>query len=227
MGGYLQGQRRLDLAVRAYETAFQFGRINPLVWHLDEITAIAAVCWARVLALQDCAEQALAVLQLAVKRDENTPRLARALIDLYIEQGRRDDALSQLEHLPIAPADRPALASAIRGAAIASQKNWIGARAYLQSAYDAGCCDPICFRWLGATLVNVGQIAEAAELFEHWRNLQPADAEPRRLLAALPRAKAANGAAPSARKRSRIDAASGGGDSALLARRASEGAAAQ
>jgi tetratricopeptide (TPR) repeat protein len=203
MGGYLQGQGRIDLALRAYETAFQFGRVNPLVWHLDEITAIAAVCWARALLQQEDSEQALAVLQLAVKRDGHTPRLARAMIDIYIEQARREDALAQLEHLAIAADARSALASAIRGACVASQKNWIGARAYLQSAYDAGCHDMICFRWLCATLMNLDQIDHAREVAEHWQQLYPTDAQPQQLLAATP---APSPAKPAHRRHSRIDA---------------------
>ncbi|MBM4001902.1 MAG: glycosyltransferase, partial [Planctomycetes bacterium] len=46
MGGYLQSQGRLDLAVRAYQTAHQYGQVQPESWHLNEIREIATCCHA-------------------------------------------------------------------------------------------------------------------------------------------------------------------------------------
>ena len=47
MGHCLQGRRRSELAVRAFEAAVKFGKINPAVWHLAWWKELAAVCLTR------------------------------------------------------------------------------------------------------------------------------------------------------------------------------------
>ena len=53
MGHCLQGRRRPELAVRAFEAAVKFGKINPAVWHLAWWKELAAVCLARAQQSQD------------------------------------------------------------------------------------------------------------------------------------------------------------------------------
>jgi tetratricopeptide (TPR) repeat protein len=53
MGHCLQGRRRPELAVRAFEAAVKFGKINPAVWHLAWWRELAAVCLTRAQQLQD------------------------------------------------------------------------------------------------------------------------------------------------------------------------------
>ena len=50
LGGYLQNKEHLDLACRAYETAFQHGQVHPQVWHLIDIEEVATICYVLVFA---------------------------------------------------------------------------------------------------------------------------------------------------------------------------------
>jgi tetratricopeptide (TPR) repeat protein len=52
MGGYLQAQGRLDLAIRAYQTADQFGQVTPEVWHLSGLREVVAASLLAALELQ-------------------------------------------------------------------------------------------------------------------------------------------------------------------------------
>ena len=140
MGGYLQADGRLDLAIRSYQTAYSYGHVNPLVWHLDEITTIAATCLS--VALQSTGEEdaALDVLQKAVERDGHLPRLHRALLEIHIKHGRKDAALQQLEYFADEE-NAEQLALAVEGACLASQRNWASAHDLLQRAYADSCRD--------------------------------------------------------------------------------------
>jgi tetratricopeptide (TPR) repeat protein len=190
MGGYLQAEGRVDLAQRAYQTAFQFGRVNPLVWHLGEITAIAAICWSATLQQEQPAE-AIKILKSAIARDGASPRLARAAMDLHIQLCQGDEALRCIDHLGIDKETQTLLRSAIRGACLARAQNWAGARGYLQTAYDAGCRDIACLRWLTTVQLALAQGESARKVLREWQRLYPRDAEAQRMSAALEETKAA------------------------------------
>ena len=87
LGGYLQGQGRLDLALRAYQTAWEHGKVNPLVWHLDAIQEIAAVCLAAAHQLADRQDDARRVLRQAAEDHPKSERVRSALLDLEIKLG--------------------------------------------------------------------------------------------------------------------------------------------
>jgi tetratricopeptide (TPR) repeat protein len=184
MGGYLQAEGRIDLAQRAYQTAFQFGRVNPLVWHLGEITAIAAICWSATLQ-EDHPAEAIKILKDAIARDGASPRLARAAMDLHIQLCQGDEALRCIDHLNIDKETQTLLRSAIRGACLARAQNWAGARGYLQTAYDASCRDVACLRWLTTVQLALAQTEAARKVLREWQRLYPRDAEAQRMLAAL------------------------------------------
>jgi tetratricopeptide (TPR) repeat protein len=177
MGGYLQRQGRLDLAARSYETAFRFGHVRPHVWHVGVIKEIAAVCCGLALQLEKKDELALGVLQQGVTENPDSERIRRQLLGLYIKQGLREEALWQLEQLPERPEPIEAMRSAVRGACLASQENWAPATAYLRTAYEGGCHDVLCLRWLTVTLLNQQLTGEAADVIQAWREIDPYDAE--------------------------------------------------
>jgi tetratricopeptide (TPR) repeat protein len=184
MGGYLQAEGRVDLAQRAYQTAFQFGRVNPLVWHLGEITSIAAICWSATLQ-QESPGEAIKILKQAIARDGASPRLARTAMDLHIQLCQGDEALRCIDHLGIDKETQTLLRSAIRGACLARAQNWAGARGYLQTAYDAGCRDVACLRWLTTVQLALAQSEAARKVLREWQRLYPRDVEAQRMLAVL------------------------------------------
>jgi tetratricopeptide (TPR) repeat protein len=182
MGGYLQTQGRIDLACRAYQTAYQHGEVDPQTWHLDEINDIAAVCYSLSLQLQNNDELALRSLEEALDANPDSDRIRRQLTELYIKQRRREKAIDTADRLPQPEALRDSLHSAIRGACLASQNNWPAAKAYLKAAYRAGCRDPICLRWYTMTLLTVGDSEEASTVIDEWRRIDPANIEMHRYL---------------------------------------------
>ena len=203
MGGYLQSQGRVDLACRAYETAYQHGQIDPRTWHLDEIRDIAAVCYSLALQLQNKAELALSSLEQALATNPGSERIRRQLTELYIRQCHRERAIETAEQLPQPEALRESLRSAVRGACLASQDNWPAAKAYLQAAYQAGCRDPLCLRWYTITLLTTGDKPTACSVIQRWQEADPTSAEVHRYLerAASP----SSGAASTAHSSVRID----------------------
>ena len=185
MGGYLQSQDRLDLASRAYQAAFHFGRVNTEVWHLDEIREISAVCMCLSLQLQKRHDEARAALEEALASHEQSLRLRRMLIDLHIHNGRGDEAIRHVDRLPADSSEREALRSAVRGACLAVRKDWISALAHLKRAYSAGCLDPICLRWLTVTLLSTGDHVLAKTVLLQWGRLEPENAEVEKYLATI------------------------------------------
>ncbi|MCA9269666.1 MAG: glycosyltransferase [Planctomycetales bacterium] len=185
MGGYLQGQGRADLAARSYQTAFEFGRVNPLVWHMEEVTAIAAVCWSLSLQIQEQNSQAMDVLQAAIARDAELPRVRQAMLDLAIKSGDVQRALNLVEVMPMDAQDRGHLLSAARGACLASEKNFGEAAPYLQAAYDAGCRHVVCLRWLTVTAMALGRQQFAVEVLQAWLEARPGDPEPQAAIDSL------------------------------------------
>ena len=63
---------------------------------------------------------------------------------------------------------RDLLRGVIRGACLAAQKNWVAARPYLQTAYDTGCRDLLCLRWLGVTLFASNDFPAAEPVLRQW-----------------------------------------------------------
>jgi tetratricopeptide (TPR) repeat protein len=190
LGGYLQREGRTDLATRSYETAYRFGQVNPETWHLQEIAPFAAVCYSAALQLSGQDERAYEVLTEAVERDPDSLRLHRQIMELHIKHGRTEDALAQLEKWPAQPSRVEALRTAVRGASLAGQKNWPAARSYLQTAFAAGCRDVVCLRWLSVTLLSVGETGQAETVLREWLEIDPANVEPQRYLAAVETARA-------------------------------------
>ncbi|MFV1968634.1 MAG: glycosyltransferase [Pirellulaceae bacterium] len=96
MGGHLHAQGRADLALKAYQTAYKYGQVNPVVWHVDEIREIAAICYSIALQADNRPEEALAILEEAREASPSCGRLRRHLLESYVKRGDRDQALRQL-----------------------------------------------------------------------------------------------------------------------------------
>ena len=60
---------------------------------------------------------------------------------------------------------------------MASQKNWQAARPYLQTAYDAGCRDVLCLRWLAITQFACGDFGAAEPVLRQWLAVSPGNSE--------------------------------------------------
>lgn len=203
MGGYLQSVGRLDLARKTYQTAYDYGKINPEVWHVGEVREIAAICYSLVLQIENNLPVAQRVLEEALAESPDCVRLQRHLMELHVKQGNTDQALAQVDRLPATTANREALRSAVRGAGFAAQGNWIAGKAYLSAGYAAGCRDPFCLRWLTVTLLAAGETDAARAYLDEWIACEPNNAEAHKYQQAISTA-AASDAAP---RPWRIDAA--------------------
>ncbi len=225
IGGYLQAEGRLDLAMRSYETAYNHGQVDPESWHVPDIREIAAVCWSLTLQLQDQDEAALAVLEQALKQTlqqgGGAIRIRRHSIDLYIKHNRRQQALAQIDQLPADTPHREALRSAVRGACLAAKQDWPAALTYLQTAHQAGCRDIICLRWLAITLMAMGNSAAAEEILRQWNAVDPRSSELHTYMSAVGAAPAPPERIPAFQavqqsRRLRIDAAAVAAGTAIL-----------
>jgi len=203
MGGYLQAQGQTELAMQSYQTAHLHGQVNPSVWHVGEVHEIAAICYSLMLQMLGRDAEALQVIDDALTARGNSVRLRRHLIELLIKLGRRDTALQQVNELPGDFPNRDALRSAIRGACLAAANNWIAAKAYLNTAYRAGCRDPICLRWFATTLLAAGEVDDARPIVEQWTQIEPTNATAQQFQAALQNSPSQ---APAPPKQVRIDA---------------------
>ena len=185
MGGYLQSLDRLELAARSYETAFRFGQINPSAWHLDEVREISATCWSLALQLQEKDSDAQTALEEALSSNESSLRLRRLILDLHVKHGRTEEAMDHFKKLPESVPDRDALGLALGGACLAAQQQWEDALSQLSAAYQNGCRDPLCLRWLLVTHCHHHNVAAARAIVEEWTRLDPSNAEIARFLEML------------------------------------------
>ena len=185
LGGYLQAQGKLNLASQAYLTAFKFGQVNPIVWHVGDIREMAAVCHSLTLQLLQQPENAVQFLESVLADDPRSTRLRRRLIDIFILQGNREAALAHAGSLPASTPHLEAFRSAIRGACFAVQQNLIAAKAYLNAGYAHGCRDPICLKWLSLCLISAGETSAARPIVDEWKRIEPRNPEVDKLLAVL------------------------------------------
>ncbi len=186
MGNFLQASGRLELAIRAFETAVQCGELQPSLWHLADIEDVAVACWAATLQLQNRVDQAKQLLEDALHERPESIRIRRQLIELYIRQQNRDQAVSHVEQLPPAFPQPQAFANAVRGACLALGGEWVAAEAYLETAYEEGCRDPICLRSLAHTFLQLEKPALARNVLSDWFQIDPDDEEIVRLAGQLP-----------------------------------------
>jgi len=184
MGGYLQSQGRLDLAERSFDTAVTYGQVDLATWHLSEIAEMGAICLGLSQQLLGKNEESLGVLKEAIDRYPESDRVRRCLLDLLIKLCRTDEAVGLAESMPKLD-DTGSFVDAVRGACKAAGREWIEALGYLQSAYVAGCRDPLCLRWLTVTYLSNGQTEPGETVLQEWLQADPNNAEAKAYAAAL------------------------------------------
>jgi tetratricopeptide (TPR) repeat protein len=177
VGSYFQACNRLDLAMRAFETAVKFGQTNSSTWHLCELPEVAVSCLSLALQLQSKDEEACRVLEEALERHPQSARLLRLAVDLYIKDGNAEQAVDIAQRSGMVSDKDDPLILAIRGACKAAKHEWTPALAYLQSAYLMGCHSALCLRWLAVTLLSNGQGEAARPVLDEWQKLEPANPE--------------------------------------------------
>jgi tetratricopeptide (TPR) repeat protein len=185
IGSYFQSHNRLDLASRAFETAVKYGQINTSIWHLCGLPEVAASCLVMTLQLLGKDEEACKVLETALARNPQSPRLLRLATDIYIKNGKAALAIETAQRNgTVSGKDDPHIL-AIRGASKAAKQEWTPALAYLQSAYLLGCRDILCLRWLAVTLLSTGQAESVRPVLAEWQKLEPKNPELLAYLAAV------------------------------------------
>jgi glycosyltransferase involved in cell wall biosynthesis len=192
MGGYLQAQDKIELAARAYKTAVDYGQPNPNVWYLADIHDIAVICLSVVFQLQGKDGAALSLLQNALRQRPDSLRLRHQMFDFQIRHGRQKEAIEHLDGMPTDMPLRDALENAVRGACLASDGEWSAAEGYLETAYQAGCRDAICLRWLATTWIALEKSDDVSDLLEDWRRMEPDNDEISQLLDSLVRSRQAS-----------------------------------
>ncbi len=180
MGNHMQAIGQTEMATRSFELAMNYGEVNPLLWHVADVTEMAALCLSALLRNQKEYDRAESALNEVIAARPNSTRLKRALLDLYIRQGRQHAALAAVDTLEGDIPLRDALRSAVRGACLVQQKNWIPAVAHLQSAYSAGCRDAVCLQWLSVALISTDCLEAAEPVVNAWLAIEPHHAEVRR-----------------------------------------------
>jgi tetratricopeptide (TPR) repeat protein len=193
LGGYLQALDQPTLAIRAYDVAFRHGQIEPRIAHLPNVPEIAAVCAATLMQLGGDDDSALTLLDAAVRTHPQSLRVGREQVELLVKLGRRDEALAAARSLPIEDRAREAWAVAVRGACAAGQAQWVTARAHLQLAYEAGCRERFCLRWLVVSHLGLGEASEAAAVLNAWAEFDPANPELAELAKAVAEQQAPSG----------------------------------
>ena len=185
MGSHLQSRNRLDLAARAFRTAFTHGTVDLKTWHLCEIAEVAAICLGLVLQLQGKDDEACHVLEEALDRCAGSSRIRRRLVDLHVKKGQEQEAIRLVNAMPLEAQSLELLRDVVRGASKAARQEWQPALGLLQGAYVSGCRDPLCLRWLAVTLLSNGQTEGAEPILRQWLQLEPDNAEARTYLGAL------------------------------------------
>jgi tetratricopeptide (TPR) repeat protein len=177
MGSYLLRCGRLDLAARSYEMAVVHGKVDPATWHLADLSDVAVICWSLVLQLTSETNRAESVLESALAERPDSLRLRRQLIELYVKAGRERDALAQCKSLPEEMPHRSQMPSVVRGALLAAAKKSAAALGPLRAAYQAGCRDPLCLRWLAAAHLDLANLADVEMIVAEWERQEPGNLE--------------------------------------------------
>ncbi len=185
MANYLQNLGRVDLASRSYQAAMEHGHVNLETWHLVAIREVAVTCLSLALEQLGQDDEARRVLTEVLSIESGSARMRRRLIELCIKHDLRREALDHVALLSLDPADVEALRTAVRGACLAAKNDWPSARAYLQTAYDAGCRDLICLRWLAVALVSSGEYQAAEPILQEWLAAAPTNVEAQKYAEAI------------------------------------------
>jgi hypothetical protein len=177
MGSYLLRAQRLDLAARSYEMAATHGTVDSSIWHLADLADVAATCWSLVLQLLGNSSRAEKVLQDALTDRPESIRVRRQLIDLLVKAGRERDALAQCKLLPPDAPNRAALPQIVEAAVLAAAGSSAVALGPLRAAFQAGCRDSLCLRWLAGAHLALGNLTDVEVIAAEWERHEPGNLE--------------------------------------------------
>jgi tetratricopeptide (TPR) repeat protein len=177
MGGYLLRSGRLDLAERSYAMAVAHGKADPMIWHLAELADVAVVCLSLVKQLLGDARRAEEIIRSALAERPASLRLRRQMIEMCVKAGRESEALTHCRMLPDDAPYRNELPAVVRGAVLAAAKKSVEALPMLTTAYDAGCRDPLCLRWLAAAHLAEGDLIGVKIIADEWERLEAGNLE--------------------------------------------------
>jgi tetratricopeptide (TPR) repeat protein len=177
MGNYLLREERLDLAARSYELAVRHGQVDPATWHLTELADVAATCLSLVHQLQGNAGKAIEVLRDGLAERPESARLRRQIIELYIKSGHGREAIDECKRLPFDTPYRDQLSSVARGAALTAAGQPSQGIPLLAAAYESGCRDTLCLRWLATAYATVKQWDEFEATVAEWELVEPGSTE--------------------------------------------------
>jgi predicted Zn-dependent protease len=153
------------------------GKIDRTIWHLADLEDVAVTCWTLVLQLLGDNAQAEAVLEDAVTERPESPRLRRQMIEFYLKAGREKDALAQCRLLPDDFPWREEMPSVVKGARLVALHRTAAGLVHLRRAFQAGCRDALCLRWLAAANLAVGNLAEVETVIAEWHRHEPGNLE--------------------------------------------------
>ena len=190
MGCYLLHQQRLDLAARSYELAATHGQVDACLWHLADVGDVATSCLSLTQQLLGDLNRARTILEDALAQRPTWLRTRQQLIELYAKTGQRDEALAQVDQLPDDIPHRQALRKAVEGAALAAEGHPQEAQGFLTTAYEDGCRELICLRWLAMVYLKTGQWNDAETILTEWQERDPTSLEVPHLLQTLTRLRA-------------------------------------
>jgi tetratricopeptide (TPR) repeat protein len=177
MGSYMLRSGRLDLAARSYEMAVSHGKVDPSLWHLADLADVAVTCWSLVLQLQGDTDGAETVLKSAIDERPDSWRLRRQLIEFFVKAARQRDALAQCQLLPHDFAWRREMPLVVRGATLVAGKQPAQGLAPLQMAFQSGCRDVVCLRWLAAANLALAKLADLELILTEWALHEPGNLE--------------------------------------------------
>jgi tetratricopeptide (TPR) repeat protein len=177
MGSYLLREERLELAARSYELAVRHGQVDPATWHLTELADVATTCLSLVHQLQGEAGKAIELLRDRLAERPESARLRRQIIELYVKSGHGQEAIDECKRLPFDTPNRSELPSVVRGAALTAAGQPAQGIALLSAAFQAGCRDPLCLRWLATAYVNLKDWGQFEAVLAEWEQYEPENPE--------------------------------------------------
>jgi hypothetical protein len=99
------------------------------------------------------------------------------LIELMVKAGREREALAQCKLLPSDIPHRAELPRIVQGAVLAAAGKWAAALGPLRTAYQAGCRDALCLRWLAGSQLALGNLSDVEQVTGEWERLEPGNLE--------------------------------------------------
>jgi predicted Zn-dependent protease len=153
------------------------GTVDSSIWHLADLADVATTCWSLVLQLLGESSRAEKVLQEALTERPESIRVRRQLIELLVKAGRQRDALAQCKLLPPDAPNRAILPQIVEGAVLAAARKSAAALGPLRAAYQSGCRDPLCLRWLAGAHLALGNLTDVEVIAAEWERHEPGNLE--------------------------------------------------